>query len=729
MAIADNADQLALAELTTGLIRRHAPVERTREQFSVLAEGATPRLWQELVEHGLHALHLPEAMGGGGAGLAELAVVGEQCGRGLAPGPWLSTVIASGVLAALDPSHPALSNFVAGATGTLVRGLRVTKVGERWQVSGVSELALGLVGAEILVLETSDDHGDRRWFVVPIDEVVARCIPVEATDLSRSLGRLDADGLELAADRALHAGDRRVDLILTTVLAAEASGVMAWALATGVDHVRTRVQFGRPVGAFQAIQHRMALMLVRAESAAASVWDVARAEAQTVGQQRLAAAHGVLNAVAPSVDQVLDLVTLLGGIGYTWEHDAHLYWRRAMSLAALAGSAEHWALELGHAAEQVQRDFTFLSSETLPALRREVGAVLDQVVALGECAESGGWAQFRPGPAADLLAREGLVAPHFPAPYGRSCDAQEQAVIADEFERRGLRQPNLVFGEWVLPTLLMHGSAEQQERFIVPTLRGQLVWCQLFSEPGAGSDLASLSTRGTKVEGGWTLQGQKVWTSRAHEADWGVCLARTDASAPKHQGISYFLVDLRSAGVEVRPLLQSTGRADFNEVFLDNVFVPDDCLVGEREGGWRLAMTTLGNERLSVGHRLTHGTAARFADLLAAQRPGPVRDETLRAFGRCTAREIAHSAMGLRDVLARAFGLEPGAQSSVSKVFAALLQRDGARDLVVAAGPQAAAAEAGYAMDQLGLPAVLFGGGTVEIQLNLIAQRVLGLPR
>lgn len=255
------------------------------------------------------------------------------------------------------------------------------------------------------------------------------------------------------------------------------------------------------------------------------------------------------------------------------------------------------------------------------------------------------------------------------------------------------------------------------------------MWCQLFSEPGAGSDLASLSTKATKVEGGWLLNGQKVWNSGAHESHWGVCLARSDASVPKHKGISYFLIDMSSEGVDVRPLKQSTGRSEFNEVFLDNVFVPDDCLVGEREQGWRLAVTTLGNERLSMGARLTHGSAERFLDVLGEAPTGVDRDEVLRAFGRSTAREIALSALNLRSILARLSGLELGPEISVQKVFNTLAQKEGSFDLLHVLGPSGATTDGGHAIDHIGLPAILFGGGTTEIQLNVIAQRVLGLPR
>ena len=198
------------------------------------------------------------------------------------------------------------------------------------------------------------------------------------------------------------------------------------------------------------------------------------------------------------------------------------------------------------------------------------------------------------------LVEAGYLTPHWPAPYGLGADAVTQIVIDEELARAGVTRPDIVIAGWALPTIVEHGDDEQRERFVLPSLRGELVWCQLFSEPGSGSDLASLRTRAERVDGGWKLTGQKVWTSVAQRADWGICLARTDPDAPQHKGISYFLVDMRSAGIDVRPLREITGEALFNEVFLDDVFVPDDCLVGELGDGWKLARTTLANERVAM---------------------------------------------------------------------------------------------------------------------------------
>ena len=209
--------------------------------------------------------------------------------------------------------------------------------------------------------------------------------------------------------------------------------------------------------------------------------------------------------------------------------------------------------------------------------------------------------------------------PHWPAPWGRDASPLEQLVIDEEFSAARVRRPHLAVGAWALPTIIVHGTDAQQERFVPPTLRGELTWCQMFSEPGAGSDLASLTTRAVRTDGGWSLTGQKVWTSLAHFADWGIGLARTDPSAPRHEGIGCFLVDMKTPGIDVRPLRELTGAAMFNEVFLYEVFVPDDCVVGDPTAGWQAARTTLANERVSMGTGSSMGPGVEALLDLAAR--------------------------------------------------------------------------------------------------------------
>ncbi|WP_341257086.1 acyl-CoA dehydrogenase [Gordonia malaquae] len=751
MSLAVHADQLALAESVAAFAQKTAPPARTRERLSDYSAGAaSAESWTALCGQGLHALHLPAIYGGDECGLATLAVAVEELSTALFPGPYLPTVTASALAMAATDAQELLSAFGTGATGSVATGsgLRAARDGHGWVVSGTSDPALGLPGAQRVVVRAAvDDNPETSlwfWFdpgdpatVAPHGTAPAiQLTSAEAVDLTRSLGRVEFAAYRVDPGRVLDGIDPAVARLWTTTLAAaEATGVCRWCLDTTVDYIRVRHQFGRPIGSFQAVQHKAALMLVRADVASAVTWDAARAEHQPAEQQLLAAASVALTALPAAIDQALDCVSLLGGIGFTWEHDAHLYWRRAIALNAAVGGADAAARELGERCLRADRDFTFVTAETLPTLRATVGAVLDEVLALpDDDIPSAGWAPARGASRRARLAAGGLVAPHYPPPYGLAAGPAEQAVIAEEFARRGLTQPELGIGGWVLPTLTEHGDDEQRARFVTDTLLGKIIWCQLFSEPGAGSDLAGLSTAARKVDGGWVITGQKVWNSQAQEADWAVCLARTDAAAPKHAGLTYFLIPMDADGVDVRPLRQVTGIWEFNEVFLDEVFVPGSQVVANPGDGWRIAVTTLSNERLAMGSAtFGHGSSALVLRLLESGDHAGTRDDAVRVLGRNAASELSVAALNLRHAVTRMNGTADANSSghSVRKVWHAIAQRDASRALASILGPRSAVGhpEQPYTFDFLGLPAILFGGGTIEIQLDIIARRVLNLPR
>jgi alkylation response protein AidB-like acyl-CoA dehydrogenase len=328
------------------------------------------------------------------------------------------------------------------------------------------------------------------------------------------------------------------------------------------------------------------------------------------------------------------------------------------------------------------------------------------------------------------LAETGFLAPHWPKPYGLDAAVSQQLVIDAEVRRAGVRRPDLVIGAWAVPTILEHGSPAQRERFVGPTLRGKITWCQLFSEPGAGSDLAALRTMATRTGGGWRLSGQKVWASLAREADWAICLARTDQDSPKHRGITYFLVDMRSDGIEARPLRQITGDAVFNEVFLDDVMVPDDCVVGEVNGGWRLARTTLANERVSIGSGLAVGEGV--GRLLASVAPGTTDSAVLERLGALIAQGSAGSLLDLRATLRRLAGQDPGPESSVRKLLGVRHRQEVAETALelheqdaLVVDESTSAAQHEFLLSRC----LSIAGGTTQVLLNLAAERLLGLPR
>ncbi len=350
------------------------------------------------------------------------------------------------------------------------------------------------------------------------------------------------------------------------------------------------------------------------------------------------------------------------------------------------------------------------------------------------------WLEEHPSPSGAELAEVGYVAPHWPAPWGLDADPIQQLVIDEELRRAGVRRPSNPIGiGWAGPTLLHAGSQAQKDRHLGPILSGEELWCQLFSEPGAGSDLAGLGTRAERDGEEWVVNGQKIWTSLAQFSRFGILIARTDPDVPKHQGISYFICPMDAPGVEIRPIIEMTGAHTFNEVFLTDVRLPAENLVGEVGQGWSLAKVTLGNERVSLSSGgALWGMGPTAADLLDLVRgAGGVADPVLRQ--RLAALHVEAEILRLirlRTVTARIKGEPPGAEASIRKVLA---DEHGqrimglAKDLAGAAGVLEQSGPlgtdpAGWGHGFLFAPALTVGGGTGEVQRNIVAERVLGLP-
>ena len=319
----------------------------------------------------------------------------------------------------------------------------------------------------------------------------------------------------------------------------------------------------------------------------------------------------------------------------------------------------------------------------------------------------------------------------WPTEYGgRGLGPVEHAIAQEEFARAGA--PELVGRIGVNlagPTLLLHGTQEQKARWLPHILDASVIFCQLFSEPGAGSDLASVRTRATRVDGGWSLSGQKVWTSYAQFADWGVCLARSNPGEPKHKGISYFVVDMHAPGVTVRPLVQLTGEAEFNEVFLDDVFVPADQVIGEVDAGWRVANSTLSHERGINPRQLVIHTQL-CQDLVGVAAAGPAYDDPrLR-------QQVAQSYVemrlfqlqSLRTLSRLAKGEEPGPEGSGSKLYWSQMSQR-MHDVAMHVLGDEAALWGPWQRSWLYYRAASVWAGTNEIQRNIVGERVLGLPK
>jgi alkylation response protein AidB-like acyl-CoA dehydrogenase len=327
------------------------------------------------------------------------------------------------------------------------------------------------------------------------------------------------------------------------------------------------------------------------------------------------------------------------------------------------------------------------------------------------------------------------AAPHWPVEYGGQGRTAVEAGVVSEEERQFDVHANffMVGIDMAGPTLMAHGTEEQKKRFLEPMLRGDESWCQLFSEPGSGSDLASLSTRAVRDGDEWVLSGQKVWTSSAHTADWGMCLARTDTAVAKHAGITYFLVDMHAPGVDVRPLRQIDGAIHFNEVFLDEVRVPHDQVVGEVGDGWRVATTTLTAERTAIGGGGQTG-ARELIDL--ARRFGRHLDPEIRQqLARLHTRQQIQRWLVYRVRTAAAKGMPPGPEAMILKLVNSHQVEHVGEVIMSILGPTATlwhedAPDGGFWNDVFLFQwSSRIGGGTEQIQRNIIGERALGLPR
>jgi alkylation response protein AidB-like acyl-CoA dehydrogenase len=726
MPIAITAEHQDLADSVRSLVARTVLPEMLHQAMETPI-ATPPPYWRAAADQGLHGLHLAESVGGQGFGILELAVVLAEFGRGAVPGPFVPSAIASALISAHDPDSKLLFDLASGATiavYALESSLTATRRGDGLVVRGEARSVAAAAQATLLVLPVSTDIGT-VWTVLDAGQLDVE--QVVSVDPLRPVAHVRASEVEVGEDRVL--SNLSVDAaqaIVSTLLSAEAIGVARWATDTASAYAKIREQFGRPIGQFQAIKHKCAEMMARTERATAAVWDAARAISEGIEKPQSAAqfAAAVAATLAPAAAQscTQDCIQVHGGIGFTWEHDTGIYYRRALGLAAAFGRAADYHLRVVDTATTtgVRKLDLDLDPET-EKLRDEIRT---EVAALKEIP-----ADQR----TDAIVEGGWVMPYLPKPWGRSATPVEQIITAQEFSAGRVRRPMLGIASFLVPSIVAFGSEEQKQRFLPPTLRGEMMWCQLFSEPGAGSDLAGLSTKAVKVDGGWRITGQKIWTTLAQYAQWGALLARTEPSAPKHNGITYFLLDMASEGVTVRPLRELTGNEFFNEVFIDDVFVPDGLVLGEVNRGWEVSRNTLTAERVTIGSA-ENPNLASLDRLVELMRDGQFDQIAQSRAGQLMAEGHAAKVLNMRSTLLTLTGGDALPSAAISKLLSMRTAQDYAEFGLGSFGVDGAIGDTGqlqgkWAEYLLSSRATTIYGGTSEVQLNIIAERLLGLPR
>ena len=716
MGIALTDDHRELAEVARAFLTSQKARWAARSLLDT-ADESRPPFWQNLVELGWLGLHIDEEHGGSGYGLPELVVVIEELGRAVAPGPFVPTVIASAVIAK-DGTADQKSRLLPG----LIDGTITAAIGLDSQVrvsdglaDGDAGIVLGAGLGELLVIAAGDD-------VLLLErgrEGVSVDVP-DNLDPTRRSGRVRLQNVSVTADDIVPGARESTLARARTLLAAEAVGGASDCVDAAVAYAKVREQFGRTIATFQAVKHHCANMLVAAESATAAVWDASRAASEDEQQFRLIAAAAATLAF-PAYARNAELnIQVHGGIGFTWEHDAHLHLRRALVIAALLGGDAPARDVFDRTASGAVRE----NSLDLPAeaedLRTRIRADAAEIATLDKRAQR------------DKLIETGYVMPHWPKPWGLAADAVEQLVIEEEFRAAGIKRPDYSITGWVILTLIQHGTPWQIERFVEKALRQDEVWCQLFSEPEAGSDAASVKTRATRVDGGWKINGQKVWTSGAQYCSRGLATVRTDPDAPKHAGITTVIIDMKGPGVEVRPLRQITGGSEFNEVFFNDVFVPDEDVVGSPNSGWTVARATLGNERVSIGGSGSYyeGLAAKLVQL-AQQHADRSAGAQVRV-GYYLAEDHALRLLNLRRAARSVEGAGPGPEGNVTKLKLAEHMIEGGAISAALVGPEVALTDGPGAVVgrmMMGARGMAIAGGTSEVTRNQIAERILGMPR
>ncbi|NYT61681.1 acyl-CoA dehydrogenase [Alcaligenaceae bacterium] len=751
-------EQQMIRDSAASFYAQDAEYRRVREQRGQ-SPGYGVDVWRKMAELGWLGLRLPEQFDGSDATFSQTVLLLEQMGRALAPEPLTAVALMAGA-AVLYGDNEALkqSSLPHLVSGELMLALAWQEQPGAQQLAAAAVTAVAQGGNTVL-------NGSKCF--VPMADAADAFIVSAKTQNGTALYWVDSKALgvsvrskvrvdggfwsELQLDNVVITPEYQVasetlgDGILEQVIdegrlavSAELVGLMTRALEVTVEYMSVREQFGRPIGSFQALQHRAVDLFIQTELARSVVLQSAAVfDLTTNPEQRGAAAS---QAKARCSDAALTVtkgcIQLHGGIGYTDECNIGLFLKKAMVLATwLGGAAEHRDRYAALTANMVDdTEETEAPTALMAEVREWVGQHFPQEFRFPKqrksMSETREWHK--------KLYEQGWMAPGWPTEFGgMGLSAYEQVLLQDEFDRVGLNiAPN--FGTLMLgPLLIRHGTPEQQQAYLPKILSGETLWCQGYSEPGAGSDLAGLRTTALLDGDSFVVNGQKTWTSYAYEADKIFLLVRTNKDAKKQQGISFLLVDMKTPGITVRRITSLAGSADFCDVFFDNVRVPKENLVGNINDGWTMAKSLLGSERIALG---SPRMAKYPLNLLReyAQSCGLFSDPVFSA--KFTQLHLDVEDLGAvfvryADVLRR--GGDLGGEVSILKIWVTeTFQR--IMDLITETGAETAtvdeALELGgqgqlYAANMyfMSRPATVYGGSS-EVQRNILAKGILGLP-
>lgn len=732
------------------------------------AFGAT--LWSGLAKMGCIGAAIPEQYGGSGLGPVEICVIAEELGRVLAPIPSLSTIylFAEIVKAAGNDEQKALllPDIARGqAIGTLAaiemdpKGRKVPTASEvrAGKLYGRKHLVPDGMIADHAIVVAREGERDESLFLVDLhqDGVVRR--PLSTIDPTRGHARIEFDGAAALPIGAVGNGSTIISEAMARAavfVSFEQIGGAEQALVSACDYARQRFAFGRPIGSFQAVKILLADMHVSLVIARANALRAIWALADVAGEAEWAAARAHLSASAAFGHVAADTIQVHGGTGFMWDSDPHLFYRRAEALGQSLGGARHWERILIEGRRSGAGGSEAVSVNEENAAESEFRASARAWVAanapwhLREAIERSPVGALDLGP--DALAAQkawqqrkhdaGWACLGWPTAYGGRDATPMERIIWHQEEGCFARLSNLFHnGQGMCAPTLMDFASDEQKAELLPRISsGQDVWCQLFSEPAAGSDLAGLRTRADRDGDGWVINGQKIWTSGGQYADWGLLIARSDFDVAKHKGLTAFFIDMRAPGVEVRPIRQMNDHSGFAEVFFHDLRIPDTQRLGGIGDGWRVALTTLSHERLAIGLEMPTGFDDLFdycAALELENGPALVDRHVISRLARfeCQAAGLENFMLGSLSRFAK--GELPGPENSIIKLVAGKMMQDIAGfaiELQGEAGILTGTDECAFGGRFQGMllraPATRIEGGSDQILRNILAERVLGMP-
>ena len=769
MSVALSAEQLELRSVARRFFTLRSSEAEVRKAMDT-ADGFDRAVWSQLNEElGVQGMVVPEEFGGSGFSHVDFGVVLEEAGRSLLCAPMLSTALAVEALLVVGDVQankellPRLAEQGAiGTIGTLETAgqalypdvaTRAEWGPEGWLLSGEKHHVLdGQVSDIILV--TARSGTSVGLFAVDAGASGLEATAMATLDQTRRQARIVLRRTPARLLGALDSGGRvvqRVHAAAAVFLAVEQVGSAQRALELAIDYSKTRHQYGRPIGSFQAVKH----LCADVHTAIQAGWSIAYAGLRALDDDdsdlKLTASAAKVFCSQTLKQASAACIQIHGAIGFTWEHSAHLYFKRAASSALLFGTPsahrESIADELKDrsSADGAQpgtaEDYTNSSGED-EAFRAEVRAWLAEHL-VGEYAQHLGVGSADDAECWDVrlrwereLAAGGWLGLTWPREYGgRGAPLSHEIIFAEEYARAQAPYRVGVHGQDLFgPILLKYGTDDQKLRFLPPILAVEEFWGQGFSEPGAGSDLASLTTKARRDGDEWVIDGQKTWMTFGEYADWLYLLCRTDSDATKHRGISLIVVPVDQPGVEIRPIRNLAGANEFCEVFLTEARTAADNVIGPVDGGWQVAMTALAVERGNLLMPVQLGFQREIDDALAMAR---FRDVHRGLQDRLIDSWIAVRVMGAvneRTITEILQGRQPGDQAMTVKLFASQEHQRLLELAVEVKAEDATVTGPNYELDSLQRAYLLsraetIYGGSSQVQRNIIAERLLGMPR